>query len=183
MSRRGNGEGLASDLKRTGESEWKLLVRGASLGHARDKRGAGPSMSTGATQPEPHSKGAYEYLRGHFLRSGAYHSCPLRGFTQQLTETDAETLSQTIAVVVFGEELRDPWRTVFSQEEQQSQITWTLGGSQILKHQGKSNYGLDLGPLHSKYPSWSSRVPQQLELGLFLILLPACRPYSSNGPA
>ena len=34
-------------------------------------------------------------------------------------------------------------------EDQHSQLTWTLGGSQTLNHQPKSNHGLDLGPLHT----------------------------------
>jgi hypothetical protein len=32
------------------------------------------------------------------------------------------------------------------QEDQQSQLTWTLGGSQRLSYQPKSIYGLDLTP-------------------------------------
>jgi hypothetical protein len=32
------------------------------------------------------------------------------------------------------------------QEDQQSPLTWTLGGSQRLNHQPKSKHGLHLGP-------------------------------------
>jgi hypothetical protein len=44
------------------------------------------------------------------------------------------------------------------QEEQKSQLTWTLGGSQRLNHQRKSEYEMDLGPLHMsiRCRPWSS---------------------------
>jgi hypothetical protein len=68
-------------------------------------------------------------------------------------ETDAETYGQTLdgAGSLMKElrgGLRDLKRTGPPQEHQQSQLTWTLGGSQKLNHQLKSKHGLDLGPLH-----------------------------------
>lgn len=48
-------------------------------------------------------------------------------------------------------ELRDPKEDRTPQEVQQSQITWTLGVSQRLNHQPKSEHRLDVGltPLHT----------------------------------
>jgi hypothetical protein len=40
------------------------------------------------------------------------------------------------------EEYEDP------QEDQQSQLTWTLGGSQSLNHKQNSEFRLDQCPLH-----------------------------------
>lgn len=45
-----------------------------------------------------------------------------------------------------GEELRDSKMIGTPQEDQQSQLTWTVGGFQRLNHQLKSEHGLDLGP-------------------------------------
>ena len=44
----------------------------------------------------------------------------------------------------LGKGLRDPKRTGTPQEDQQSKLTWTLGGSQRMNHQPKSMHGLDL---------------------------------------
>jgi hypothetical protein len=46
----------------------------------------------------------------------------------------------------LGKGLRAPKEIGTPQEEQQSQLTWTLGGSQRLSHQSKSIHGLDLDP-------------------------------------
>jgi hypothetical protein len=46
----------------------------------------------------------------------------------------------------LGEGLRDPKRTGTLQEDQQCQLTWTIGGSQSLNHQPKYEHGLDLSP-------------------------------------
>ncbi|GAB1286271.1 Expressed sequence AI182371 [Apodemus speciosus] len=58
-------------------------------------------------------------------------------------ERDAETHSQTLdgergALEELGEEQRDLKRTGTPQEHQQSQLTWTLGGSQSLNYQPKN---------------------------------------------
>ena len=66
------------------------------------------------------------------------------------------------------------------EEDQQSQLTWTLGGSQRLSHQPKSMHGLDLAPtspthnIYSRCVAWSSYCPKQWEQGLSLTLMPAC---------
>lgn len=80
-----------------------------------------------------------------------------------LTETDAETQSQTLdrAGESYG---RVGGRTEGlegdrnSTGRQQSQLTWTLRGSQRLNHQPMSKLGLDLGPLNilSRCAAWSS---------------------------
>jgi hypothetical protein len=44
------------------------------------------------------------------------------------------------------EGLRDPGRTGTPQENQQSQLTQTLGGFERFNHQPKSKHRLDLGP-------------------------------------
>jgi hypothetical protein len=46
----------------------------------------------------------------------------------------------------LGKGLRDSKRAGTLQEDQQSIITWTWGGSQRLKQQAKSQQRLDLGP-------------------------------------
>ena len=48
----------------------------------------------------------------------------------------------------LGEGLSGTKRTGTLQEDQESQLTWTLGGSQRVNHQPKSKHQLDLGPLH-----------------------------------
>ena len=76
-----------------------------------------------------------------------------------------------------GEGLRDPKEKETPQEDQQSQLTWTLGGSQRLNHQP----GTYMGSLNicsrCVVFMW---VPQQLEQGLSLDLLPVCRFHSSS---
>ena len=84
------------------------------------------------------------------------------------------------------EGLRDLKRTGTPQEDQQSQLTWTLRGSQRLNHQPKSMHGLDQGPLAHIYQTCSlvfKQVPQQLEMGLSLNLLPACGSHFPNWAA
>ena len=58
----------------------------------------------------------------------------------------------------LGKGLRDPKRTGTPQEDQQSQLTWTLEVSHTLNHQPKSEHRLDLGSLHmcSRRAAWSS---------------------------
>jgi hypothetical protein len=46
----------------------------------------------------------------------------------------------------FREELRAMKGIGTPQEDQQSPLTWTLGGSQRLNHQPKNIFGLDLAP-------------------------------------
>jgi len=48
----------------------------------------------------------------------------------------------------FGRKTEESKRTDTLWEEQQSQLTWTLGGSQSLNYQPKREHRLDLGPLH-----------------------------------
>ena len=67
-------------------------------------------------------------------------------------ERDAETHTQTLGGA------RESYRRVGRkmeakedrtlQEDQQSQLTWNLGGPQTLKHQLKREYRLDLTPLY-----------------------------------
>ena len=47
----------------------------------------------------------------------------------------------------FGEGLREQ-RTETPQEDQQSQLPWTLEGFQRMNHQPKSGHGIDVGLLH-----------------------------------
>ena len=105
-------------------------------------------------------------------------------------ERDAETHTQTLdgaggVLQKLGESLRGLKRTGTPQEEQQSQLTWTLGGSQRLNHQPKSiqewtalqpdtyvadvQLGLHLSP--------------KLEQGLSQKLLPVCGICSSSWAA
>jgi hypothetical protein len=59
----------------------------------------------------------------------------------------------------LGEGLRDLKRTGTPQEDQQSQLSWTFGGSQRLNHdKPKNEHKLDLCPLHkcSRCTAWSS---------------------------
>jgi hypothetical protein len=46
------------------------------------------------------------------------------------------------------EGLRNPKRKGILQEDQQSQLTWTLGSSQRTNHQPKNIHRMDVGPLH-----------------------------------
>ena len=71
---------------------------------------------------------------------------------------------------------------IFRQEDQQNQLTCTLGGSQILSHQAKSRKGLDLRPPHV-CSSVFMCVPEQLEQWLFLKQLLVCRICSPNWAA
>ena len=48
----------------------------------------------------------------------------------------------------MGERFRDQKSTGTVQEDQQNQLTWTLGDPQRLNHQPKSMYGLDLDHLY-----------------------------------
>ena len=78
------------------------------------------------------------------------HNCPLRGSTQQLTDTDGYTqsnirLSSGSLVEGLGEELRNLEGIETPQEDQQGQVTWTLGA---LSHQPKSIQQLDPESLH-----------------------------------
>jgi hypothetical protein len=102
-------------------------------------------------------------VKSETLVSKKPKSCPLRGSTQQLTETDAETHSQPLhrAQEVlwgsWGEGLRNPEGIRTSQEDQQSQLTWTFGGSQRLNHQPKTNTWVGpRSPAHSRCAAWSS---------------------------
>ena len=58
--------------------------------------------------------------------------CPLRGSTQQLTDTDADTYSQTLdgfwelLSKVGGEGLRTKKEIGMPQEKEQSQLAWTF---------------------------------------------------------
>ena len=61
----------------------------------------------------------------------------------------------------MGEGLKDSKRTGTPQEDQQSQLTWTLGGSQRLNHQRKYIHGLDLTPTPKIYEA-----DMQLHVGL-----------------
>ena len=81
-----------------------------------------------------------------------------------------------------GEGLRAPKRIGTLQEDQQSQLTWILGGSQRLSHQPKSKHRFVLGPssMCNLVFKW---VPQQREWGLSLNLLPACGSCSPNWAA
>lgn len=85
------------------------------------------------------------------LQTGVSHDCPLRGSTQQLTEADAETHRQTLneAWGLLWKELGEGLKTLKGvetpQEDQPSQLTWTLGGSQRLSHQPKSTQRLNGG--------------------------------------
>jgi hypothetical protein len=69
------------------------------------------------------------------------HNCPLRGFIQQQMETDAETPQPNISYSVgslvqeWGAEFSKLERLRMPQEDPQSQLTWTYGGSQRLNHQ------------------------------------------------
>ena len=58
----------------------------------------------------------------------------------------------------LGEGLRGLKGIGTPQEDQKSQLTWTLRGSQRLNHQPKSEHGLDLGSLcgGSRCAVWSS---------------------------
>lgn len=72
-------------------------------------------------------------------------------------------------------EVSKPKRTGTPQEDQHSQVTWTLWGSQRLNYQLESKHSLGLGPLHicSRWVAWSScRSPKELEQDLSLSLLP-----------
>ena len=53
-------------------------------------------------------------------------NCPLRGSIQQMSETNAETHSQTLKL---EEGLRNSEEIETPQDDQQSQLTWTLGNS------------------------------------------------------
>ena len=58
----------------------------------------------------------------------------------------------------LGDRLGDPKR-IGTQQENQSQLTWILGGFKGLSHQPKSIHGLELAPyIHicSRYVGWSS---------------------------
>ena len=89
------------------------------------------------------------------------------------------------------EGLQAPEGTGTPQEDQQSQLTWTLGGSQRLNHQPKSIHGLDLvlPCICSKCPAWSScDSPNNWSgggsgAGCSLTLFPNCRSCSCNWAA
>jgi hypothetical protein len=76
-------------------------------------------------------------------------------------ERDADIHSQILELQdimeELGEGLRDLKRTGTSQENQQRQLTWTLGDSQRLNNQPKSKHRLDLGPLN-KLATWSPTI-------------------------
>lgn len=61
-----------------------------------------------------------------------------------LTETDAETQSQTINIAIeeLGEGLKSSKGIGTLQEDQESQLTWTLRGSQRINHQPMSKLRL-----------------------------------------
>jgi hypothetical protein len=68
------------------------------------------------------------------MQTGAWLKGPLRVSIQQLTEADAETHSQTLGRVhgVLWKSWGKDWGrggkgTGTSQEDQQTQLTWTLG--------------------------------------------------------
>jgi hypothetical protein len=68
----------------------------------------------------------------------------------------------------LGERLRDPKRIGTLQEDQQRKLTWTLGSSQRLNHQPKSEHKQHLGPLHiccSRAAWFLCGSPKQLEQG------------------
>jgi DNA-binding GntR family transcriptional regulator len=58
-----------------------------------------------------------------YLQTGAYHNCPLRGSTQQVTGTDAHRCTAAKYKVETGESCGKAERTVYPQEDQQSQLT------------------------------------------------------------
>ena len=70
------------------------------------------------------------------------------------------------------------------QEDQRSQLTLTLGGSQGLNHQPKSTYGLDIGPhTYVADVQLCLHVGPKLEQGLSQKLLPVCGICSSSWAA
>ena len=74
----------------------------------------------------------------------------------------------------FGEGLRDLVWICILHKEQQSQLTWTLWGSQSLNCQPKSIKVLDLAPPAQRCSLVFIQMHQQLEWGLNLTLLPTC---------
>jgi hypothetical protein len=69
--------------------------------------------------------------------------------------------------------LSKAWEEDWGTQRGQSQLTCTLGGSQRLNHQPKSEYVLDLGPLHI-YSQWSSCRPSKQLIPEPVAYLPAC---------
>jgi hypothetical protein len=71
------------------------------------------------------------------LQTGVKHDCPLRGFIQQVTQTDADTHSQTLdgawgSYERTGGTTTAPKGIRTPQEDQQSQLTQTLGALRVL---------------------------------------------------
>ena len=89
-----------------------------------------------------------------------------------------------------GEGLTDLKRTGTTEEDLQSQLTWTLGDFQRLNHQPKSKHGLDLSSpspnpfpyIHSRYATWSSYMSPNIwyREGLSINLLLANGSYYPN---
>ena len=92
-------------------------------------------------QLETHFMGKYKSLTLLmilllFLQTGVEHGCPLRGSTQQLTQKDADTHSQTWMEIGYsygriGGRIVTLNETRTLQEDQHSQLTWTLGTLRI----------------------------------------------------
>jgi hypothetical protein len=72
---------------------------------------------------------------------------------------DVKTHTQTLDGTqgVLWKSWEKDWGTWRGQGDQLNQLTWTLGGSQGLNHQPKSEHSLDLGSLHlcSRCAAWS----------------------------
>ena len=67
------------------------------------------------------------------------------------------------------------------QEDQQSQLTWTLEDSQKLNHQPKNTHWLNLGTTPPHTHTHVAHVgPEQLKWGLFLKLLSVCEIHYPN---
>ena len=73
----------------------------------------------------------------------------------------------------MGEVLRDQ-DDIWTQQDQQNQLTWTLVGSQKLTHKPKSILKLNLAPYTYVMDAHLGlhMDPQQMEQGLSMILLP-----------
>jgi hypothetical protein len=74
-------------------------------------------------------------------------------FPERLHPADSEGCRDPYANIgwrlgTLMEELRTPKGIRIPWEDQQNQLTWTLGSSQKLNHQPKNIHRLDLGCLH-----------------------------------
>ena len=112
------------------------------------------------------------------LTNRSQHKCPLSAPAVDWNrcrdpQSNIRQSSESL-VEELGKGLRNLDGIGTPQEDQWCPLTWTLGDFQRLSYQLKNIQGLDLGHLHIGSLVFM-RIPQQLEQGLTLTLLPTCR--------